>query len=336
IGLQLSDVDFGAVGEEAFITDTNTRDTGVFVVERLDFGAWGLEGGARFEQREHDNVIAGAREFESWSGSAGVFFRPAESWFLGVTVAHTERAPTAVELFSDGLHLATESYEVGNADLSTETALSLEGSIRYDRGPISAELNLYRIAFEDYIALVDTGVIFFVDEVGDTEGFSPPDAIPVDAEEFGVFAFNQQDATFEGGELVLRARLFETNGVRVSTDLGYDWVRASFDDGGHPPRIPPASLTLGLDAESEHWSGRVEMVDVAEQDRLAAFETATDGYTFINASLAFRPQGEDGMWQVRLDGRNLGDELGRVHSSFLKNDLALPGRNFRVTLLANF
>jgi len=336
IGVQLSDVDFGAVGEEAFITDTNTQDTGVFIVERLDFGRWGLEGGARFEQRELDNVTAGTREFDTWSGSAGVFFRPSESWFLGVTLARTERAPTAVELFSDGLHLATESYEVGDADLSTETALSLEGSIRYARGPFSAELNLYRIAFEDYIALVDTGVIFFVDEIGDTEGFSPPDAIPVDAEEFGVFAFNQQDATFEGGEFVLRARLFETHGVRVSADAAYDWVRASFDDGGHPPRIPPASLTLGLDAESEHWSGRVEMVDIAEQDRLAAFETATDGYTFVNASLAFRPQGEDGMWQVRLDGRNLGDEVGRVHSSFLKNDLALPGRTFRVTLLASF
>lgn len=336
IGLQFSDVEFGAVGEEAFITDTTTQDTGVFVIERLDFGGWGLEGGARFEQRELDNATLGEHAFDTWSASGGVFFRPAEHWFLGATLARTERAPTAVELFSDGLHLATESYEIGNPDLSPETALSVEASARYDKGPLSVELNLYRIAFEDYIALIDTGAVFWVDELTDTDGFDPPDAAPIDAELFSVFSFNQQDATFQGGEFVVRARLFETNGVAVSVDGAYDWVRASFDGGGAPPRIPPASLTLGLAADGERWSGRVEVVDVAEQDRLAAFETATDGYTFVNAGVAFRPHGADSPWSVRLDARNLTDELGRVHSSFLKDDLALPGRSLRVSVLATF
>jgi iron complex outermembrane receptor protein len=336
IGVQYSDVDFGAVGEEAFITDTNTQDTGLFIVERLDFGGWGLEGGARVERRELDNVTVGGRDFDTWSASGGVFFRPAQDWFVGATLARTERAPTAVELFSDGLHLATESYEIGDPDLDPETALSLEGSVRFDNGRISTELNLYRIEFEDYIALLDTGAIFWVDELTDTDGFSPPDAIPVGAEEFGVFAFGQEDATFQGGEFAIRARLFEADGIAVSADAAYDWVRASFDGGGNPPRIPPSSLTFGVTADSSHWTGRVEVVDVGEQDRLAAFETATSGYTFLNASLAFRPQGEDSNWSLRLDGRNLGDDLGRVHSSFLKDDIALPGRNFRLTLLTEF
>lgn len=336
IGLQYSDVDFGAVGEEAFIADTTTRDSGVFIIERLDFGGWGLEGGARLEQRDLENALFGGRSFDTWSASAGVFFRPVENWFLGATLARTERAPTAVELFSDGLHLATESYEIGDPDLSPETALSLEGSVRYNNGPLSAELNVYRIEFNDYVALVDTGVIFWVDELGGADGFDPPDAAPLDAELFSVFAFEQQDATFEGGEFSIRARLFETGGVAVSANAAYDWVRASFDNGGRPPRIPPATLTLGLAADGERWSGRVEIVDVAEQTRLAAFETPTDGYTFINAGLAFRPRGEDSPWSLRLDARNLSDEEGRVHSSFLKNDLLLPGRSFRFSVLAEF
>lgn len=336
IGLQYSDVDFGAVGEEAFITATNTRDAGVFVVERLDFGRWGLEGGARLERRELDNATIGGREFDTLAASGGIFFRPAENWFIGATLARTERAPTAIELFSDGLHLATDSYELGDPDLNPETALSLEGSLRFDNGRIRGELNLYRIDFEDYIALVDSGVVFWVDELSDTDGFDPPDAAPGGADLFSVFAFTQQDAAFQGGEFSLRANLFQTSGVQVSADAAYDWVRASFDGGGHPPRIPPASLTLGLAADGERWSGRVELVDVAEQSRLAAFETPTEGYTFFNASLAFRPQGEDSALSLRLDARNLGDELGRVHSSFLKDDIALPGRNVRLTLLTQF
>jgi iron complex outermembrane receptor protein len=84
------------------------------------------------------------------------------------------------------------------------------------------------------------------------------------------------------------------------------------------------------------WRGRIEAVHNGEQDRLAPFETPTDDFTFLNASLAFRPGGEDGAWTLRLDGRNLTDELGRVHSSFLKEELPLPGRNVRLTVMAEF
>ena len=56
IGLQLTDVDFEAIGEEAFITATNTSDSGIFAVERYDLGGWGIEGGLRFEHREIDNA----------------------------------------------------------------------------------------------------------------------------------------------------------------------------------------------------------------------------------------------------------------------------------------
>jgi iron complex outermembrane receptor protein len=336
LGVQASDVDLVAVGEEAFIGATNTRDTGVFVVERLDFGRWGLEGGARYEQRDLNNVDAGARDFDTWSASGGVFFRPAQTWFVGATIARSERAPTAVELFSNGLHLATESYERGNPDLDPETALSFEISARHESGPFRFEANLYRIEFEDYIALVDSGISFWIDEGTDTEGFDPPDAAPIDAELFSVFEFLQQDATFTGGEVSVRAQFFEVAGFAFSGDAAYDWVRADFDAAGHPPRIPPYSLTVGLEAENTNWSGRVEAVHTGEQDRLAAFETPTDDFTFLNASLAFRPGGEDGAWTVRLDGRNLTDELGRVHSSFLKDELPLPGRNVRLTLMAEF
>jgi len=339
VGLQYTDVDFEAEGEEAFITATNTRDIGLFAIERYDLGGWGLEGGLRYEQRDIDNATFGARDFENLSGSLGAFLRPAEGWFVGATVAHTERAPTAIELFSDGPHLATENYEVGDVALRQEEALSFEVSTRYQRGPVRLELNLFHVDFSDYIALVERGDVFWLDETTDTSGFAPSasdPSIPTDAEILPVFQFIQQDATFTGGEISAAAQLFEAAGFRVSGDIGFDIVRADFDAGGHPPRIPPQSLTLGFEAENTHWSGRVEAVNVGEQDRLAPFETATDGYTLINLGLGFRPFGNDRRFSLRLDGRNLTDEEARVHSSFLKDALALPGRNWRLTLLSSF
>jgi iron complex outermembrane receptor protein len=337
-GVQITDVDLAAVGEEAFITPTNVLDTGLFVVERWDTGVWGLEGGARVERREIDNQGGGSREFETLSGSLGAFVRPATNWFIGATIAQTERAPSATELFADGPHLATANFELGDPDLGPETALSFEISARYETGPFRFEANLFTIGFEDYIALVERGDVWWVDEDTDTSGFAPDEAsAPAGAEDIlPVFNFVQQDATFSGGEISVTARLFEAGGFTFTGDAAFDMVRAEFDGGGHPPRIPPSSLTLGLEAESERWTGRVEVVDTAEQDRLAPFETETEGYTFVNAGLSFRPGGEDSTWSVRLDGRNLTDELGRVHTSFLKDELPLPGRNVRLTLRTSF
>ncbi len=339
IGVQFTDVDFNAEGDEAFITATNTQDAGIFAIERYDLGGWGLEGGLRYERREIDNISAGAREFDNVSASLGAFVRPADGWFIGATLAHTERAPTAIELFSDGPHLATENYEVGDPNLGQETALSFETSARYSGSRFSVEANLFAIEFTDYVALVERGDVFWLDETTDTSGFAPDESdpgIPVDAEILPVFAFTQQDATFIGGELVLRYALFEAGGFEFSTDAALDIVNANFTGGGHPPRIPPRSFTLGLEAENANWSARIEAVDTADQDRLSDFETETEGYTFLNAGLAWRPQGEAGAWTLRIDGRNLTDELGRVHSSFLKDDLPLPGRNVRFTLLTSF
>jgi iron complex outermembrane receptor protein len=186
---------------------------------------------------------------------------------------------------------------------------------------------------------VERGDVWWHDEVTDTSGFAPDEfdpGIPVGSDILPVFNFVQQDASFIGGELVVRAQLFEAAGFSFNGDAALDMVNAQFSGGGHPPRIPPRTLTVGLQAENANWTGRVELVDTAEQDRLASFETPTDGFTFLNAGLAFHPGGDDGAWTVRLDGRNLTDELGRVHASFLKDELPLPGRNVRLTVTAAF
>lgn len=339
IGLQLSDVDFAAFGEEGFITPTNTRNTGVFVVERWDTGLWGLEGGVRLEQVKIDNETYGENDFDNTSASAGVFVRPATDWFVGGTVAHTERAPTQIELFADGPHLATESYERGDPTLGQEEALSFEVSTRYTTNERSFEFNVFHMAFDNYVALSDSGGVWWNDEDAELSGFadSPDDpGIPADADVLPVFVFAAQDATFTGGEISLRQHLFDAGGFAFSGDAALDLVQAEFDAGGHPPRIPPRTLTVGVTGENERWTGRLEAVDTAKQDRLDINETPTEGFTFVNASLAFRPFSEMRDVTVRLDGRNLTDELGRVHASFLKDELPLPGRNIRVTVTTSF
>jgi iron complex outermembrane receptor protein len=339
LGVQALDTDFAAVGEEAFITPTTTKSYGIFGVERWDLDGWGLEAGLRYENTELENEGAGERSFDAVSGSVGVFFRPAENWFLAATLARTERAPNQFELFADGPHLATANYEIGDASIDKEIATSIEGSLRYTTDAFRFELNIFHVNFEDYIALIGRGDFFWLDEATETRGFAPSEddlSIPEGAETLPVFFFAPRDATFTGGELSGAARLFEAGQFTFRLDAALDLVQAEFDGGGHPPRIPPRTLTVGLGAESEKLDGRVEIVDTADQDDVDVFETPTEGFTFLNARLAWRPMGEDGAFTVLLDGRNLTDELGRVHASFLKDEFPLPGRSVRLALVADF
>ncbi|MDX2237350.1 MAG: TonB-dependent receptor [Hyphomonadaceae bacterium] len=339
VGVQASDIDFAAVGEEAFLTPTQTQVLGAFVIERWDSGAWGLEGGARVERTEHDNTVFGGRDFDATSASVGVFARPAPGWFAAATLARTERAPSAVELFSDGPHLATANYEIGDPGLDVEVATSFEISLRYAAPRLRVEANLYRAAFDDYVALVDTGTVFWADEDAGLEGFAPSaddPSVPAGAETLPVFQFSPRDATFVGGEVSASAQIATLGAFAIGVDGAVDYVRASFDGDGPAPRIPPRTLTLGVTADSARLSARLEAVDTAKQDRVAAFESETEGFAFVNARLAFRPQGEDGPLTLLLDARNLGDELGRVHASFLKDEFPLPGRSIRAAIVARY
>ena len=116
-GLQQSQRDFSAVGEEAFITPTDIDRFALFLYEVGKWGdVFGVEGGARYESVTLDNVVSGERDFDTWSGSLGMHGHPSEALFLGVQVSYTERAPTETELFANGPHLATNQFEIGNPD----------------------------------------------------------------------------------------------------------------------------------------------------------------------------------------------------------------------------
>ena len=312
-GVQMLTQDFSAEGEEAYIEPVTTQDWGLFVTERWDNGVWGVEGGVRAETRELSGQRAN-RSFDTYSGSGSIFTRPADAWFLAATLSRTERAPTDAEVFADGPHAATRAYERGDLDLDTEVAWSGEVTARYAQGRISAETNLFFADYDGFIGLFPTGE--------EEDGFD-------------VFEYRQANAELYGFEAQVNAELGEVRGWALSGEASLDYVRGELDDGGNLPRIPPLSSNLALIAERGVWSVRGEAHLVAEQDETTSFETETEGYAMFNADLEVTPFVERDV-RVILGVRNLTDEEGRVHSSFLKDMVPLPGRSFRIAVRAGF
>ena len=230
---------------------------------------------------------------------------------MAASAARSVKLPAAEELFSNGLHVATQAFEVGDPTLEEEVGLGLDLSFRAETEAVSGQLTIFRQEFSDFIFQAFTG--------DEEDGFP-------------VVLYSQQDATFRGVELEGRIELLERNGQHVHLSLMGDMVDAELDRGGNLPRIPPLRLGGGVHYHSERWNAAAEVRWVDEQDEVGENEDPTDGYTFLNASLGYRLLLGDQILDFLLRGRNLTDEEARSHTSFLKNVAPLPGRN--VTLSA--
>jgi iron complex outermembrane receptor protein len=78
-------------------------------------------------------------------------------------------------------------------------------------------------------------------------------------------------------------------------------------------------------------------VRYAKQDDVAAYETATPGYTLVDAHVAWHIDTKSGREiELFLDASNLTDQEARPHTSFLKDVVPLPGRNFVLGVRAFF
>lgn len=322
LGLQWRTRDFSAIGEEAFLPETKTRQYGVFGLEEYERGPFRFELGGRYERTNH-KVAATATElgFDAWSVSVGAGVTPMDGVFLGVTGLRTERAPSPEELFSNGPHLATGAFEVGDPTLGKETARGVEATAKIGDDKRSIIVNAFYTSYRDFIFENATGL----------------DA-DVDGELIPIFGFQATDAVFKGFEAQLDSELFKAGPFHIHGHAAIDYVRATADLSatGDLPRIPPLSGLFALEANSDHLDLRGEIEYAAEQDRTGPNELATDGYTLYSAYLTLRPFGADSGLSARIAAVNLTNEDARLHTSFLKDVAPLPGRNIKVALIGKF
>lgn len=305
----------GEPGAEAFVPVTETTQSSLFTFHETEIGDVHLEGAARLEKTVQNNSDTGGTiDFTALSISAGGDIHLSDQIRIGGTLFRTERAPTTEELYSDGPHLATGQYERGDDTLDIETATGVELALRYRGAGHSYSANLFHTDYDDYIYEVET------EEVLD---------------ELHVFEFIAKDATFTGFEVQGQLDLPQLAGLDLSLDGQASYVRAKTDDG-NLPRIPPLSLLAGIDAKTDRYTLRAELDYAAESEDLAEEEIATENYLLTNLFASYNWPAEIGDVTLAAAVENVFDEEARQHTSFLKDEVPLPGRNVKVSLGLKF
>ncbi|MDO7842609.1 TonB-dependent receptor [Sphingomonas immobilis] len=329
-GVQFFNRLFRVVGDEAFLPRNETNQVGLFTVQQLDFGALKAEAGVRYEMTdlaaradEGDlRFFTGKRSFGAVSGSLGASYGITDNIRIGLNGSHTERAPSAEELFANGAHAGTQAYELGDPDFRVEKSWGLEATLHIHGDRVNFDASAYYNWFQNYISenQVDPSVC---------EAAAAPSGRTVD---LPCFQSQQADARYYGFEGSLQAYLFSVGSTKINADVIGDYVHATIVDEGPAPRIPPMRVLGGIEAQNDLFSVRGEVEHAFDQTRVAQFETPTDGYTMVNASVGVSPFGKDSKTRLTLSANNIFDVNARRHSSFLKDFAPLAGRDIRVSL----
>jgi iron complex outermembrane receptor protein len=313
VGLQGNDSTFQAIGEEAFVPRTETTSVGVFAVAQNAWGRFSTDLGARVDRVRYDTDTGLSPDFTPLSLSTSFGFRLDEHWRLTANLDHAQRAPAEEELFADGPHIATLAYEIGGAGLDKEKANQAELGLSYRNDRVDAKVSAYYNRYDKFIYLADTGAQWSFEE----QGRSLP-----------IRQWTQGDAVFHGfeGEATWHLADSDSTGAWDLHVFG-DTVRARLKDGGNLPRIAPGRFGGELRWQASAWRASLGATRYMRQDKVATDETETAGYTLVDAHLAYHLDAGPTSWEVFLDGSNLADQDARVHTSFLKDRVMLPGRS---------
>ena len=140
--------------------------------------------------------------------------------------------------------------------------------------------------------------------------------------------YMQKDAEFNGYEFEL-GRSVSLNDGSMSFSYGMDYVNAKFKDGTYVPRINPRRHILSMSYAKDGTNASLTLRNVKSKTKLSLNETPTESYNMLDMKLSQRIPISygDGEMIVTLFAKNLLDEVARNHSSFVKDEVPLPGRN---------
>ncbi len=217
------------LGNEPLIPGYTSNSYGAYVFEELRFDAFSILGGVRGDTRILDAAqnaalsLAGQRvQNSAMTGAVGAVWRFAKQSSFFANVGRGFRAPTAFELFSNGVHEGTNTFDIGDANLKPETTLTTDAGLRVKQGIFHGELNGYYNKIDNYIFSTPTGATFNDPETGNL---------------FPEYKNRQGNATIYGAELDGEAQVLKW----LAFSTGIDFIKGRNDTLGEPLALIPAN-----------------------------------------------------------------------------------------------
>lgn len=310
------------------IPDAIINDLGFLVLSRYELDDLNITAGVRYDQRRLNSetfktpsgtIPETGRNYQNISGSLGASYEVLHNLLIRASIASGYRSPNLNELFTNGVKLESQRFEIGDPDFKKEKNSEIDLSLHYDQSDFSIDLAAFRNDIQNYIYLNPTGE--FVQGNADPEATYPE------------YEFRQKAALIVGGEASL-----DIHPANIS--WGHFEIKASTLTGklkksdSYLPMMSPTRLfnTLYLDLKDFkdlhdiHFDLGTETA--FEQDEVAISEMPTPAYTIVDAALGAHIKNID--W--KLSAHNLLDKEYLDHMSrFRSYEIIEPGLNISLS-----
>ncbi len=352
VSFNFVDEDTSIFGEEAFMNPANNRELTLGYFVSKDYEPFHVDFGVRLDQIDrtgsisHEDGDLDRYSIDDNTTSFAVNIGRDLTDNLDVTLgfASVERLPSVIELFMNGPHMATGRFEVGDPNLNSETSNNLDITFNYENGDYYAYASFFINDVDNYIALMDEdeyhGDDHHDEDHGDEDhGDEDDHGDDHDDHDHGNLIhanYVQEDAEFDGYEIEI-GRTIELGSGKLTLSYGRDVINAQFTDGHNVPRINPARNIYSLSYKQDNLLFKLNLKDVEKQNDFGEGESATDGYQMLDTRVTKTIDlSGSSVLKLSLFGNNLLDEVARNHSSFVKNEVPLPGRNYGVKFNLTF
>ena len=342
VSFNFVDEDTSIFGEEAFMNPANNRELTLGYFVSKDYEPFHVDFGIRLDQIDRTGSVShedGDLDKYSINDNTTSFALNVGRDLtdnLDVTLgfASVERLPSVIELFMNGPHMATGRFEVGDPNLNSETSNNLDITFNYQSGDYYAYASFFINDVDNYITLMDEdeghGDDHHDEDHGD-EDHGDEDDHGDDHDDHGNLIhanYIQEDAEFDGYEIEI-GRTIELGSGKLTLSYGRDVINAQFTDGHNVPRINPSRNIYSLSYLQNDLVFKLNLKDVEKQNDFGEGESATSGYQMLDTRLTktIDLKGSS-ILKLSLFGNNLLDEVARNHSSFVKNEVPLPGKNY--------
>ena len=319
------DEDTSILGEEAFMENVQSEEVSLGYYLGKKISNIHLDLGIRRDEvnrKSKFNSTSFDRDIDSTSLVLGLCYELNAVSDLNLTVGSLERAPSSVELFMNGAHAAVQRFEVGNPELKSEESQNIDLAYNFKNEVGFVSINFYQNNINNYIYRQDTGQV-------DTAGTEPSN--------LKIANFVQKDAEMEGYEIQFGTSMDFYNGS-LDLSIGRDQVEGTFKDGSFVPRMIPARVLYSLSYVEDNLSVDVDLTNVKQQSDIGGVgDSVTAGFELLDLSIG-RTIPVNGVeeFKVIFFANNLLDEVARNHSSTVKNEVPLPGKNLGVKLALQF
>ena len=267
----------------------------------------------KFSNLEVEDVVNKQFSFISFAGSV---LKEWQYWQWSNTIMRTGKTPDIESLYSDGPHLGSYSYEIGNPALTLEETYGFESSIEYQKEAYFFQFNTYYNQSPSYHQYLKKGA-----------GYKPgADWIEWGSGSTGwlyIYEMKNIKSELSGGEIQAAYQ-----GKNVDIEADFSFVRGLDKTNKTNLSFMPADkfqLTLST-KENRDLTTSVRFTRGFEQSRLGEFETTTPGYSLIDIYGSYSFGSSNGNHRLIFNVNNILDKEYYNHLSKIKTIMPDFGR----------